>query len=250
MTKNQSSAVLYLAGTAAQIATICIVVFLLRLGNVDYPKFCDPLFIALGGSSSAIWGIIVSRKAKRIDSVKRVFLDFFSLRTPASHYAIVAIFLTVIFGFQVLFGHNPQGIAWTPFALFFIQAILFGGIEEIGWRYTFQPLLEETLDFEASTLLTFLSWGLWHYAYFYIADSAMNIEHVPFLLGLLGSSFVLGAIFKLTGSLWLCVLYHSLFNAFSQMLPPSGLSIVAMGNLVCIALSIVLVRAKAARPEA
>ena len=44
--------------------------------------------------------------------------------------------------------------------------LAFGGIEEIGWRYTFQPLLEESIPYEVASLVTFLCWGTWHYMYF------------------------------------------------------------------------------------
>ena len=32
---------------------------------------------------------------------------------------------------------------WYTPVILVVKAILFGGIEEIGWRYTFQPIIEE-----------------------------------------------------------------------------------------------------------
>lgn len=71
-----------------------------------------------------------------------------------------------------------------------------------------------------------------------------RIEHVSFLLGLLVSCFVLGAIYHLTHSLWLCVLYHCLLNTFSQTLEGNGKMWGMLSSVICILLAIVGVRKK------
>lgn len=68
------------------------------------------------------------------------------------------------------------------------------------------------------------------------------LHHVSFLLGLLVSCFVLGAIYRVTHSLWLCVLYHCLVNTFSQTLEPNDVVWGAISNVVCILLAIIVVR--------
>lgn len=35
---------------------------------------------------------------------------------------------------------------WIPVFLF-LKALAFGGIEEIGWRYTFQPVMERMVTY-------------------------------------------------------------------------------------------------------
>lgn len=232
---------LYLLGTLLQIFTVCLLIFILKINNIQYPQIFNILFLIIGGSSSAIWGIIVSKKSNRVNSYKRILADFFAIKQQLSHYAIVIIFLIINFGLQIINARVINQVQWYSFLLLFFQAIIFGGIEEIGWRYTFQPLLEKKLNFEISTILTFSSWGLWHYMYFYVTNNLISINHISFLIGLLGSSFILGAIYKTTKSLWLCVLYHSLFNTFSQTLIANNLYTVVICNLICIILSILIV---------
>lgn len=135
-----------------------------------------------------------------------------------------------------------DGTAWYVFPLLFFQAILFGGIEEIGWRYTFQPMLEEHMSYEMASVVTFLSWSAWHYMYFYITDSIMFIQHIPFLMGLLVNSFVLGAIYRVSKSLWLCVMYHCLVNTLSQTLLANDFALTVVCDIICIVLAIVWVR--------
>ena len=107
--------------------------------------------------------------------------------------------------------------AWYLPIILFCKALVFGGIEEIGWRYFFQPALQEKLTYLVSTLFTFLAWSLWHILYFYIDESLATIQLLPFLLGLLSNCFILSAIYTKTRSLWLCVMTHALINALSQL---------------------------------
>jgi len=91
-------------------------------------------------------------------------------------------------------------------------------------------------------ICTFGSWSLWHYMYFYLTNSLSMINHVSFLVGLLGSCFILGAIYKISKSLWLCVLYHCILNVLSQTLIANSLKMVIICNSICIILSILIVR--------
>ena len=105
---------------------------------------------------------------------------------------------------------------YLPFLMFF-KFILFGGIEEIGWRYVFQPILQEHLPYFLSTILTFFSWAIWHLLYFYIDGSLAILQLTPFLIGLLTNSFILSALYIKTNNLWICVMTHSIINVLSQL---------------------------------
>lgn len=236
--------VIYWIGAIFQMSLVCMVKFILKLLHVTYPGVFSLVFLAIGGTSSALWGIIVSKKSGRIRTYKGLLKEYFNIFQPIKMYGIVVVFLLILFGIQIITGQTVDGIIWYMFPLYFIQSILFGGIEEIGWRYTFQPLVEKYVPFEVASVITFLSWGIWHYLYFYITDSIEYINHASFLIGLLVSSFVLGAIYRIGGSLWLCVMYHCLLNMFSQTMMGNSLVITMIGNVICIVGAIVLVRKK------
>ena len=238
---NTKWAKTYLIGTLAQMFAVCFIVAVLRATHIEYPEILTLLFLIIGGGSSAIWGIIVSLKSKRIDSGLKILTDFFNVRQPVALYGLVAAFLAILFAPQLLSGLVLDGTKWYSFILLFLQSLVFGGIEEIGWRYTFQPIVEKRVSFALASVFTFLAWGLWHYMYFYLTGSIQYIQHLPFLIGLLGSSFILGAIYEISESLWLCVMYHCLLNVFSQTLLANSLRIVILCNTFCILLAIVLV---------
>ncbi|MGL4368227.1 MAG: hypothetical protein ACRCUT_00915, partial [Spirochaetota bacterium] len=56
--------------------------------------------------------------------------------------------------------------------------------------------------------------------------------------------FILGTLFRLSGSLWLCVLYHALLNAFSQTVPGCTMKQTAITAGINILLAVILVRCK------
>ena len=207
----------YLAGTLGQIFLVSLLVWLLRAGEVrvDYGTPIGLFTLMLGGLSSAIWGGYVSIRYHH-SSFKQLVRDFFQVKQAPLNYLLVLIFIGLDFLPLVLSGKMIIPTWYLPIILF-VKALVFGGIEEIGWRYFFQPTLQEKLTYLVSTLCTFVAWSLWHLLYFYIDGSLARIHLLPFLLGLFGNCFILSAIYTKTRSLWLCVMTHALINALSQL---------------------------------
>ena len=207
----------YLAGTLGQILLVSLIVWLLRAGEVrvDYGTPIGLFTLMLGGLSSAIWGGYVSIRYHH-SSFKQLVRDFFQVKQAPLNYLLVLIFIGLDFLPLVLSGKMIIPTWYLPIILF-LKALVFGGIEEIGWRYFFQPTLQEKLPYLVSTLCTFVVWSLWHLLYFYIDGSLAMVNLIPFLLGLFSNCFILSAIYTKTRSLWLCVMTHALINALSQL---------------------------------
>lgn len=207
----------YLAGTLGQILLVSLLVWLLRAGEVrvDYGTPIGLFTLMLGGVSSAIWGGYVSIRYHH-SSFEQLVRDFFQVKQAPLNYLLVLIFIGLDFLPLVLSGKMIIPTWYLPIILF-VKALVFGGIEEIGWRYFFQPTLQEKLPYLVSTLCTFVAWSLWHLFYFYIDGSLTTIHLLPFLLGLFSNCFILSAIYTRTRSLWLCVMTHALINSLSQL---------------------------------
>lgn len=233
---------IYILGTMLQMLLCCTIMMVLRIQQISYSPIWNIVFLIIGGSSSALWGIIVSVLTVDDKSVWSIAKDFFNLKQNASNYALTLVFLFIIFTPSVLANGFIEGTKWYTFFFLFAQAIIFGGIEEIGWRYTFQPLVEKKLSFEIACIITFICWGTWHYMYFYLTDTLQTINHLSFCIGLLGSCFILGTIYRRSKSLWLCVFYHCMLNVFSQTIQTSSLPIVLITNGICILGCIILVQ--------
>ena len=208
---------MYLLGTFGQVLGVSLLVCFLRAGGVkvDFTSPMGIIAVIVGGLSSALWGSLASISYNQ-SSFKQVLKDFFQVKDSLANYCLVLVFLLLDF-FPFSFGGKitTQSLV-LPVVLFF-KALLFGGIEEIGWRYFFQPTLEERIPYLSATLITFLAWSSWHLFYFYIDGSLAVIQLLPFLVGLLTNSFILSALYQKTQNLWICVMTHALINALSQL---------------------------------
>ena len=127
---------IYLIGTLGQIGLVCLAVFLSRrVVAVDYTTPAGMMAIALGGLSSALWGTVLSVKYKRKE-LSAVLMDFFGVLQRPGYYLLVFLFLFLDFFSAILGGGIAIEVWYTPIILF-LKALVFGGIEEIGWRYFF-----------------------------------------------------------------------------------------------------------------
>ena len=239
MSRNKAIA-FYLIGTLGQIWMICIIVFILRSSgmNVDYTTPVGMVAIGIAGVSSALWGTIVAVKYKNY-GMKKILTDFFAIKQKYSSYLFVLIFLGLDFCSVAFNGKLVLNAWYIPIILFF-KAIIFGGIEEVGWRYVFQPVLQENCNYITSTIITFVAWGIWHFSYFYIEGTLPQVQVFEFLLGLLVNCFILSALFIKTNSLWICVMKHSLINVFSQLAMGGNQYVSYVCKIVIIVIAVVL----------
>lgn len=213
MSRNKALAV-YLLGTFSQLLLVCLVVFFCNYYAV-HSDLINVFGVMIGGISTALWGSIVAIWYYEID-LKKIIKDFFNIYTSYKHYLLAFFLIILDFSFVFFGGRIVQFIWYFPILMFF-KFIIFGGLEEIGWRYVFQPILQEKFHYFQATILTFIMWSIWHLLFFYIDGSLANLQIVPFLFGLLTNSFILSALYLKTKNLWICVMTHSMINMFSQL---------------------------------
>lgn len=96
-----------------------------------------------------------------------------------------------------------------------VSNILFGGLEEIGWRGVLLPQLMKKFPAIIATLFTSLIWSLWHLPLWFIISSPQeNLNPIMFVILGLCFSLILTVVYSKTKSIFLCVLTHSLFNSY------------------------------------
>ena len=143
MKRNKAIAV-YLLGTFSQLVSVCLLFFLLNHFSI-HSNLLSILGIFLGGISSALWGTIVANHYFHIH-FKKIVKDFFNIHTSYKHYLLSFFLIVLDFSF-LMFGGKIVEFSWyLPFLMFF-KFIVFGGIEEIGWRYVFQPITRKVAIF-------------------------------------------------------------------------------------------------------
>jgi membrane protease YdiL (CAAX protease family) len=92
--------------------------------------------------------------------------------------------------------------------------------EEIGWRGLLVPLLAERYGFVATSLISGLIWGLWHFPLIFInqpVDRSTFVGAACFLIGLTGVSFPMTWLRLRSGSVWSAALFHAAHNSFNAI---------------------------------
>lgn len=235
---------MYLVGTFGQVIVVSLLVWFLRAGGVkvDFTSPIGIIAVVLGGLSSAFWGSLASIGYYQ-SSFKQILKDFFQVKDSLANYCLLLVFLLLDFFPFIFAGKITSQSLILPLVLF-LKALLFGGVEEIGWRYFFQPTLEERIPYLSATLITFLAWFSWHLFYFYIDGSLAVIQLLLFLVGLLTNCFILSALYHKTQNLWICVMTHACINSLSQILVNEDGWLSLVSKILIISLAIMIARKK------
>jgi membrane protease YdiL (CAAX protease family) len=168
-----------------------------------------------GGFSPTIASYITLKRNKEITGFREWLKNLFTLKINVKYYIFV-IFLYSIIPIMFIFIH-PGLEKMEPIYMFFVMLpvmIIGGGLEEAGWRYILQPELDKNFNYILSSVIVAPIWAVWHLPLFFIPGvSQYGTNFGIFAIGVVGLTFVLGAIRKITGSVFLCVLFHSMVNA-------------------------------------
>ena len=191
------------------------------------------LFIvfAIGGMGPPIASYMALKKNDKVNGFKEWLRNVFAIRSPLRFYLLVILFLAVYNIPQVIFtslgGASPfpivEGLETLhPFLRFLVllpMCLIGGGHEEAGWSYALRPELEKKFGFVFSSVLVAVIWALWHIPMYVPQGTIESLSWFGlFALSLLGGSFALGAIIKITKNVWLCLLFHTLDNAIGTTL--------------------------------
>jgi len=169
----------------------------------------------LGGLSPTISSYVVLKKHKQVSGFKEWLKNIFLIKVRPVYYiftiAMVALYFIVLVFFSDIVEINPFYMFFTMLPVMLVG----GGMEEAGWRYILQPGLDKKLGFILSSMITAIIWFAWHIPLFFIPGTgqAENMDIWMFAIVVLGMSFSFGAIRKITGSVFLAVLAHTMTNA-------------------------------------
>lgn len=199
---------------------ICFAAAKMGVFMTDTP-WLYPLYI-IGAGSPAIASYFVLKRNGIVKGFTAWLKTMFDVKRPIWMYLLTvglcALYYAIVIGISGVGEMKPiyTFLYLTPFML------VGGGHEETGWRHILQPALERKAGFAVSALVTGIIWSIWHLPLFYIPGVGQyNESFLIFAIYVIGISFTYGAIKKVTGSTFLCILFHCLFNAASTILNPN-----------------------------
>lgn len=168
----------------------------------------------LGGVSPAIASYCSLRRTDKVADMKEWLKNIFDFRHHIFSYLMVVIMAILFFLPQCLISGYENGAPLFAIIVMIPMMIVGGGLEETGWRYILQPELEKKYSFTLSTVMVSIIWWLWHLPLFYIQGvNQYGKNYFIFGITVFGLSFALACIRKITDSVWLCVLFHSIVNS-------------------------------------
>ena len=168
----------------------------------------------LGGLSPTIASYIAEKKNCRVRSFKEWLSNIFDFKHNIFSYLLLPVLAGIFFICLCSISGYESGAPLIAL-VFMVPMMLFGGgLEETGWRGILQPELEEKYGYTIATILVSIVWWLWHLPLFFINGvSQYGADFICFGINVIGLSFALSAIKKLTNSTLLCILFHCIINS-------------------------------------
>ncbi|MEG4294051.1 CPBP family intramembrane metalloprotease [Microcoleus sp. C2C3] len=188
------------------------------IGNkyFNFLLYGEPLFwipYIIGVLAPAISSYIIYRQFNK-DFIPESFVKYiFGKKIDRKAWLIFGLFtIWRLLMIWIAFGIN-RPISILSIIINLPLLILFGGLEELGWRGILQPQLEKVVNYSPSILMVGTIWSIWHLPLWFIKGTVQS--SFPFGLYLfsgiiLTSSFT--TLYKYTSNLFLCVLSHAWFN--------------------------------------
>lgn len=189
--------------------------------SVEYKKWIV-LITALDFLKSASPSIVSLVLLKRYIA-KKGFLFHYFLGTKHGvfrYLLVLFIFMTTFFSVY-LFRTNNDAIKISAFITTFITQIMIGGgLEEAGWRGYLLPALEKKMPVLVAVIIVGIIWASWHLIYFILPGFMQyGSNFLPYIFATILAGFILTAIYKLTDSILICIIYHGFQNTLVMTIP-------------------------------
>ena len=205
---------------------------LIALGPLGYrvyswvdtlPQFCANIPFAAYILSPAIASYIALKRSHKVAGLQQWLTAVFYAKNNGYPYLFVAAGLVLYFSEHAfLSGHIETALPFYAFFLSLPGNLFIGGLEEAGWSYILQPRLEQKYGYVLSCVFTGMIWILWHIPLFFIpgTNHAEGMIHFGmFAVQCMALRFFFVAIRRVSGKsgVFMCVLFHTMFNAASSV---------------------------------
>lgn len=182
------------------------------------------LLYLLGGLSPTIVALLLPLRAAK-DERKAYYRRYFNFKTALLWYVLpVVIALAMKFAgigvLQLFFRESLQPKSLQPWYMIFpmfLQMIIGGGLEEIGWRGVLVHRYQEK-NTVLVALVVGVIWACWHIPLFFIQGvSQYQTSFLPFFVQVIGLSLVTAVLYIRSQSAVPCIIFHAMVNALSAM---------------------------------
>ena len=132
-----------------------------------------------------------------------------TLLVPVIYYGVSILLMNVSF----------TGNSLLAFFLYFPWTFLYGGLEEVGWRWFLQDHLYFSKNFITKMMVLSLVWFLWHIPIYQLPwITAGSSNYLIFYLMILGNTFLFGALKEYSKGAVPCILAHMLIDSLAILM--------------------------------
>ena len=169
-------------------------------------------------------------------------------------FLILAINFMGIWIFELFKGpiHSNLSLDFISLLRLTLMMIVFGGLEELGWRGFLLPELSKIFNFQIAALIVGVIWSIWHLPLFFMHGAAQyQSDFSMFLIQVIGLGLVLAWLYGRTKSIIICVFFHAFTNAISSsgLSSPIGNGFVVPLIWLVVGLGLVILDRKNLKPE-
>lgn len=178
--------------------------------------------LVLGGTAPTVVAYLAAWRTPEAGSVREFNRRVLHLRVPVA-LLVVAVVGAAAFGVVSLAVVGlVTGAGWVGgglgglllFVPAFLTSIVFGGLEEVGWRGVLQPAVTDRWNLVTANLVIAVLWAVWHLPQFWVVGSSLHdASFALFLFAGIGYSAMMTWLYARTHSVALCVLFHAGINA-------------------------------------
>lgn len=193
-------------------ASYGVMIVAIENGLFTFDSVISSILFGMGalGPAIAVWFLF------RMGSFRHDAYLAFVLKVNKMKVTIILIIVFFIWRFIIsnLFGVKIVGGSIMNVIYLIPRMLLYGGLEEIGWRGFLQPCFEKKLPFILATIATALIWSCWHIPLWFAKGSPQyGTSFLSFILSTTVISFTLAVIHQLTDAVLPCIICHTLHNA-------------------------------------
>ena len=186
----------------------------------------DPSAVSLlviGGSAPTVAAYFATWRTPGAGSLRELTRRVLDFRAPLGLWVVAVMGAAAIGMASMALAGLLADVAWPGapaataglFVGFLATSIIFGGIEEVGWRGVLQHAATTRGDnLMVVNVVIAVVWGLWHLPLFWVVGGTHGDGSVAlFVIAGFGYSAVMTWLYARTHSIALCVVFHAGINA-------------------------------------
>lgn len=199
--------------------------YLARDGRLESTNLLFFGLLVLGGSAPTLSAFITIAITEGKQGFQAYWKRLFLFRIPIGYYLFPLVFLFLLGILPDLlegelaakFSTLAQ-FSWITVPGIFLSSLIFGGLEELGWRGLLQHEFQKKFSPWVMHGLIWVIWAVWHYPLFHIPGiSQYGLNFWIFSVYALIYSTLLGWLYGRTQSMPLVVFGHMLMNTFATI---------------------------------